>query len=400
MSEANSTTAAKPSKPAKPNPQFPLTAHPAGQWCKKIRGKIHYFGPWADPDGALERYNRDKDALHEGRKPRADTDAVTVKVICNAYLEHKQALVDVGELSSRTWIEYKAACAELLEQSGKTRLAADVDGEDFAAIRRRMAAKWGANRLAKMVQYVRSVFKHAYDSGLLDKPIRFGPEFKRPSKKTLRLQRAKGGAKLFTAEQIKALLDVASVQTRAMILLGVNAGLGNSDCGNLPLNALDLDGGMLDYPRPKTGVNRRASLWLETVDALREVIATRPEPKDTADADYVFITKYGQCWAKDTSASPLSAEFKKLLRKTKLKGRKGLGFYTLRHTFRTIADATKDQPAVDLTMGHESGHMSAFYRESISNERLKAVADHVHGWLFAVKADAATPDVLPMKKAK
>ena len=37
-------------KPAKPYPEFPLTAHPAGYWCKKIRGKIHYFGPWDDPD--------------------------------------------------------------------------------------------------------------------------------------------------------------------------------------------------------------------------------------------------------------------------------------------------------------------------------------------------------------
>jgi hypothetical protein len=56
MSESNSTATAgtgKPAKPSKPRPDFPLTAHPAGYWCKKIRGKVHAFGPWDDPDGAL-----------------------------------------------------------------------------------------------------------------------------------------------------------------------------------------------------------------------------------------------------------------------------------------------------------------------------------------------------------
>ena len=42
---------------------------------------------------------------------------------------------------------------------------------------------------------------------------------------------------------------------RAMILLAVNGGLGNTD-GAMP-KALDLRGKWLDYPRGKTGVSRR-----------------------------------------------------------------------------------------------------------------------------------------------
>ena len=30
---------------------------------------MHYFGPWDDPDGALEKYLEQKDDLHAGRKP-------------------------------------------------------------------------------------------------------------------------------------------------------------------------------------------------------------------------------------------------------------------------------------------------------------------------------------------
>ena len=74
--------------------------------------------------------------------------------------------------------------------------------------------------------------------------------------------------------------------------------------------------------------------------------------------------------------------FGRLLRSPCINGRKGLGFYTLRHTFRTVADEAKDQPAADYIMGHEIPHMSTVYRERISDERLKAVTDHVRGWLF------------------
>ena len=76
MSESDSTTPAapgKPAKPAKPYSEFPLTAHRAGYWCKKIRGKIHHFGPWADPDAALQGYLDRKDTLHAGRKHRPPT---------------------------------------------------------------------------------------------------------------------------------------------------------------------------------------------------------------------------------------------------------------------------------------------------------------------------------------
>jgi integrase len=382
LSEPHFTADSAVSKPAKPYPEFPLFPHATKRWAKKIRGKMHYFGPWSDPDGALRKYNEQKDALHAGRKLRPDTDAITIKDLANSFLTHKKALMEAGELSPRTFAEYKATAALLLARFGKGRLADDIGTEDFADLRKRMAKKWGPHRLAKIIQYVRSVFKHGFEAGLLDRPMRFGPGFNRPSKKVLRLNRAEQGPKLFTAPEIRRLLDAAGIPLRAMILLGINCGFGNADCANLPLAAVDLDAGMIDFPRPKTGIPRRCPLWPESVAAIREALAKRHEPKDPANAGLLFITKYGLSWGKETSDNPVSKEIAKLLKALHINRRKGLGFYTLRHVFRTIADEAKDQPAVDHIMGHESPHISSVYREAISDERLKAATDHVRTWLF------------------
>jgi integrase len=235
-----------------------------------------------------------------------------------------------------------------------------------------------------VIQRVRTVFKFAFDAEHIATPVRFGPGFKRPSKSTLRRERAKHGAKLFTPEEIRAMLDKAGVQHRAMILLGINAGYGNSDCAKLPLAVVDMDTGIIDYPRPKTGVPRRCVLWPETAQALRLAIAERPEPKDKEDAGLVFITKQGQRWGANSTSSPLSHEIKKIMDAIGANGHRN--FYTLRHTFRTVADETKDQPAIDFVMGHESTHMSTQYREKISDDRLRAVTDYVRAWLFPALA--------------
>ena len=114
------------------------------------------------------------------------------------------------------------------------------------------------------------------------------------------------------------------------------------------------------------------------------------DPKDPAEARLLFVTKYGLSWAKDTSTNPAQPGDGQVLALLFMSTvGKGLGFYTLRHTFRTIADEAKDQPAVDHVMGHARAMMASFYRESISDARLNAVADHVHAWLYAEEVKRA-----------
>ena len=77
---------------------------------------------------------------------------------------------------------------------------------------------------------------------------------------------------MFEAEELRRLLDASEPVVKAMMLLGLNCGFGNSDYANLPQSAIDFENGWVDFPRVKTEIHRRVLLWPETVAALRESI--------------------------------------------------------------------------------------------------------------------------------
>ncbi len=306
---------------------------------------------------------------------------MTVRDLCNRFLTAKNERVETGEITPRTFADYHATCSRLVDTFGKNRPVDGLAAEDFRRLRASMAKVWGPVRLGNEIQRVRSVFKFAYDEALVDKPVRYGQSFSRPSRRVIRKLRNGSGPRMFEAEEIRRMIGAAGVQLKTMILLGINCGFGNADCAGLPRKALDLHGGWVNYPRPKTGVQRRCPLWPETVKALRDALEVRPKPKDRADAKLVFITKYGQRWAKDTSDNPVSQETAKVLRQLGIQ-RRGVNFYALRHTFETIGGEARDQVAVDHIMGHARDDMASVHRERISDERLQAVTDHVRHWLF------------------
>jgi integrase len=71
--------------------------------------------------------------------------------------------------------------------------------------------------------------------------------------------------------------------------------------------------------------------------------------------------------------------------------RKGIGFYSLRHTFETVAGGSKDQVAVKHIMGHVDETMAGEYREALEDQRLQDVVNHVHCWLFPATAGTGSP---------
>ena len=127
-----------------------------------------------------------------------------------------------------------------------------------------------------------------------------------------------------------------------------------------------LPGGWINFGRPKTGISRRCKLWPETIKAIEAAIAERPTHKEDADEGLCFVTKYGHSWYKNHGIDcPIAKEFAKLVKAENVKGT----FYWLRHTFRTIAGAAKDEPAASFIMGHADESMAANYTQMIDESR-------------------------------
>ena len=395
----------KTAKPARKKvTDFPLWVHQGKQlWTRKIKGKFHYFGRVeSDPNGdaALKLWLEQRDDLLAGRVPRAKV-GIKLSDVCNQFLTAKRRAVDSGKLSARTFVEYDRTCQLLIKTYGRDRLAEDLGPADFSKLYGDLVKSFGLTTIGREVIKVRTLFNFAIESDLITKAIKYGPEFVTPSKTDRRKHKANlkhaNGAKLFTADEIRRMLDAAGPQLKCMLLLAANGGFGNTDCATLPLSALDLKKGWLDHPRPKTGIDRRVPLWPETVKALKAVIAKRQLPRSPEHANLVFLTRLGQPWVRYELAETQEDDGKvkvvgkaddaiakattKLLTNLGIK-RPGLSFYAIRHTFETEAGASRDQVAVDAIMGHVDPSMAAEYRERIDDVRLQNVVQHVRTWLF------------------
>lgn len=371
-------------KPRKPRPDFPLFPHATRRWAKKIRGKLHYFGPWEDPEGSLQRYLDQRDYLVAGRKPPVKGVGVTVRDLANTFLTHKRNRVETGELTERTFIDYHETCGRVVEHFGRMAHISDLGPADFEQLRASLAKDRKLVALGNEIQRVRSLFKFAFDQELVERPVRFGQSFCRPSRKAVSREKQQKGKRMFEVAELRAVIQTAGTQVRAMVYLAINCGFGNSDCANLTLDAVDLDGAMVEFPRPKTGVERRCPLWPETVAAIRDWLRERPTPKLPEDANLVFVTaKMKQSWRGKGCANPIASEMSKVLDQAGIR-REGLNFYALRHTFATIGGDTGDQVATSYIMGHapKSDDMAAVYRKKVFDHRLHKVVDHVRQWLF------------------
>jgi integrase len=399
-------------KPERPHPDFPLGAWPNGQWGKKIKGKPYYFGSWQDdPKGeaAIREYNDRLPGILGGtdhlRHLTAGKGQMSVGQLSAAFLAQKRLDVTASTLSLQTLGDYLDELSWFVSWIKPDTGVAALKPEHFTGYATHLVEARHLKSRAKKrtIAYVKAMFHWGAGNGHCPLP-NFGTGFKAPSttKQAIRKEKARSGEadysdRIVTGEEVDKLLEASQPNLRAMVLLGINCGFGPADVGRIKWK--HIRGNFHYFPRPKTGEPRRAYLWKRTREALervKELKHTKAAIAKDGDEALIFITKKRQAYYRETPiyetvggekklagvsiANAVSITFGRTVKKLKLKG---ISFYRLRHTFKTLGKKAKDRDALNLCMGHANNTVEAGYdHEDISHKRTKRVALVVKGKLW------------------
>jgi len=227
MAKFNSTRKTRSDK-------FPLTLHKTGQFCKKIRGKMYYFG--SNKQQALERYLEMAGDLHSGRSmtSRVADNKVTLKDLCNLYLEHQESRVQAGDITERYFADQVKCLRGFATHIGPGCLISHIKTIDLQDYRNRLIGKYESAAGTNIhLAIMKAMFPWAKKNDILHSI----PNIDAVSKaKIVHKERP-----IFTSEQIQRLLDATDTQLKAIILLGLNCGFGCTDCAKLRWKDLDLE---------------------------------------------------------------------------------------------------------------------------------------------------------------
>ena len=349
--------------------KFPLTRHPTGQYCKKIKGKIHYFG--RDKKKALEKYLDQAAYLHGGQKPATTGASGTTSIneLCDLYLRYQHSKVLAGDLTPRHYSDQTRGLCQLVSFLGEGRKIRNISTLDLQSYKRRLQGQYSsAHRLNLHIGVMKAMFHWARRNDILEHI----PNIDAVSRgRVVHQERF-----TFSSQEIPKLLAAANPKMRAMIWLGLNCGFGCTDCARLKWNDLDFEHNRVKLARNKTGVPRNLPLWPETINAIEAIPKTGP---------LAFYTAEGHPWVrtvariqddgstKYTTVNAIAAMFGRLLKKVKINVPSGTGFYTLRRTAATLAARSGDPFAVQRLLGHVNLEMATRYVQDVLAQTDRAI---------------------------
>jgi len=320
-------------------PRRVLTLHPNGQWCRRVGGRLRYFG--RDYQEAVRRL-----ASLESGPP---TPEATVGSLVDQWMRWQQSRAISGE--TLAW--YRMCGEKASRWLGSSTPVESIKPED---VERFVAAcRLAPTSARNVLRVVRGMVSWGDDVGACRAP-RGMRAWKGPTEAQVRSTR-RGREMLWSAEECRSLLLRGGTRGRLLCHLGLNLGLGPADVAHGAHQQVE-HGEWLSGRRRKTGIPRLGWLW--------------PETRDLLGMD-------GTIGA--SSGSWIAVLFDRHCRDAGV-DRGARGMYSLRRTMRTVADQSGDVTACRLLMGHAEPGMERFYVLDVSRERVRRVCMLVRSWVL------------------
>jgi integrase len=365
--------------------QFTVTRDGYTRWYKGAPRFV--CGKTADPAEVESCWRRKCAKVDAGTGVVVDPKEMTFRHALSSFLEHQKSRVGATkhQISQRTYHNYVTDLnkfGSFIVNGAKVAdmQLRDIGPEQFTAFAKTMSS-WAPSGFDSIVTRIGSLFHWAIDMEYIDR-YRPGPAFRRPDKTEIRDDRI-GKEFSLTPEQIAKCYVGANHTLRCWIALGMCGAFNNSDVANLSRDPLilDLDAGIIDYRRRKTGKVRRViPLPADVVDLLKTY--TRPIAADPAHDGFFFLTERGLPYSqtkgvKGNPSCAISRLTAKLMTAVGVK-RHGVNFKSFRTSFYNMAPKGGYDIERMIIMGRAQGTIDLdSYFEGVPLDRLKHVVNHV-----------------------
>src|SRR3972149_7923209 len=118
--------------------KFPLTLHTTGQYCKKVKGKMYYFG--SDRKEALQKYLDQSTYLHGHQEDlqKPTEEHMTLKQLCDMYLKYQYSKLQAHDLTASHHNEQIGSLNKLMASLGQNIEINNISTLDLQNYKRRI----------------------------------------------------------------------------------------------------------------------------------------------------------------------------------------------------------------------------------------------------------------------
>jgi len=344
-------------------------------------------GKTVAPADVQDRWLKKKEAIDAGAEygpPNIYRDALADFL----KMQRDRLVAAKNRIEHRTYHNYEVALNDFGNFVFEHRKVADTPLAElgprvFAAYASKFNG-WKASGFDSIVCRVGALFRWCVEMEYLDR-YRPGPQFVRPAKQEIVDQRI-DLTKSFEAQEIADLYVAANQTVRCWIALGLCAGFNNSDIAHLPRAVVDLESGIIDFRRRKSGKKRRViPLPADLVDLLKRY--QRPDPTDAVHAGLFFVSEYGNPYGRTRSrngdympSDSVSRLFGRLMDDAKVERRRGRNFSGLRTTLFNWWPRGQWDLERKIVMGRATGTVDLdSYLEDVGLERIGHGVNEVWG---------------------